>query len=551
MLRWLWQFLLRFRWPCVAGVFVFVALAYLLQPRPMAEYIFTPKKGQEVFSFERMSISPSGRFAIFFDDIYRNLSFIELASGRVVFECLMKDWSECRFDDEDGLVYATFGPRDETIECWRWLPGTGAPSKIFERPSFLPGVHLGEGQHSSFYQGCIARFEDGTALNSFLSPDARSWLIPVRNQKSFHFELVDSRTGQHQLNLESPLIQPAMNMPPVCEVAFSADSKLIVMQYPLPEENKRDETSSYVMEVHSAETGKRIRNDYLPFRTKLEQLIYFDGKQLLAIDNQHELQYLQAWSIDHGYQRYLMKETVGEPMEQGATDPKEAKGTGQAHIEMSQPISSADGKLIYCWQHQDIPRFGGIGGGIPYRPGFYFACRDIETGQLIHTERLLLRKRSAQDPLEDGWQLLGILPKHVLLLKEPVNASYEERMLGKSPPQWKQTLESWREKYAIWLPSLLREDTHLVCMDATTGKIMDRLSLRIDQPPIACHVPQQQSLYLGVEEKDGFRILQYAYPFRRPWLLILAWSLGIFAILACLQLLFRMTSRLLRKKQAV
>ncbi len=206
----------------------------------------------------------------------------------------------------------------------------------------------------------------------------------------------------------------------------------------------------------------------------------------------------------------------------------------------------ADGKLIYCWKHQEIPKFGGIGGGIPYHPGFYFACRNIQTGQLIHSERITLRKRGAQDYYPEGWQLLTILPKHVLLLDEPADGSPDEK-----PPQWKQTLESWRERYASWLPSLLKEDTHLVCIDAANGKTVDRLSVPIDQHPIAYYVPQQQSLYLGFEVKDGFHILQYPYPFRKPWLLILAWSLGVFAILACLQLFLRLTSRSLRKKQTV
>ncbi len=533
MLRHTWRFLSYYRWPFIAGVFVFLAMAYALQPRPMAEYSITVHRPGEPVSYERFSVSPSGRFALICDPWTKRTALIELASSRTIFERTIKDLSECRFDDENGLVFALPGAHDETIECWRWLPGTNSPVKIFERPAYLPRIHFSESQHSSAFKG-IAKFEDGMTLSGFLSPDSRIWLIPVRDQKSFHFELVDARTGQHQFNLEPPVSQPDIDSKPVCDVAFSSDSKRVVIQYPLPNEDQREETQAYAMEVHSCETGKRLLHQLLPHKTKLNQLVHFDDKQLLAFTIENDFHFLQQLSWERGYRYSLMKEMVPEPIEQ-SRDVGNIRETDKMSSALCSIIGTTEGMVIYCWQQYRWPK--GVFAGHPaYAPGFYFACRSIETGQLIHSGRLPLRRRGTKDLDSEGWDLLGVLPGHILLLQEPDDGSPEDRM-SSEPPQWQQALESWRKRYASWLPSLFRNTARLVCMDAKTGDTKNRLSLEFGsiQPLVACYIPQQQSLYLGQTEEGGFHILQYAFPFRKPWLLILSWSLGIFMVLAGLQ----------------
>jgi len=512
-------------------MFVFLALAYVLQPRPMAEYNITVHRPGEPVSYERFSVSPSGRFALICDPLTKRTALIELASLRVIFEHKINDLSECRFDDEDGLVFALPGAHDQTIACWRWLPGSNSPSKILERPSFLPGIHGGECQHSSAYKG-IAKFEDGMTLSGFLSPDSRTWVVPVRDQKSFHFELVDARTGRHQLNLEPPVSQPDIDCKPVCEFAFSGDSKLIAMQYPLANEYQREETQAYALEVHSTETGKRLMHQLLPNRTKLNQLVHFDDKQLLAIAIEHELHFLQHLSWERGYQSSMMKEMVPEPMEQ-SRDARDIQESVKMSSELCPIVGSIEGMVVYCWQQERWLK--GVFAGHPANaPGFYFACRSIEAGQLIHSGRLPLRRRGTQDLDSEGWELLGVLPKHIMLLQEP-----DDRSTESEPPQWQQALESWRKRFASWLPTLFRNTARLVCMDAKTGDTKNRLSLEFGsiQPLVVCYVPQQQSLYLGQTEEGGYHIHQYAYPFRKPWLLILSWVFGIFVVLAGLQLL--------------
>jgi hypothetical protein len=118
----------------------------------------------------------------------------------------------------------------------------------------------------------------------------------------------------------------------------------------------------------------------------------------------------------------------------------------------------------------------------------------------------------------------AVLPGPVLVLLQPKEEPYP----------WQQKWEAWRKQYFSWFPAFARAQEHLLFIEAATGKRLTDLSLPLTDLTHFFH-KQQQALYLVGHAEDQVIIQKYAYPLHKPWLLILSWTLGVFAVLASLQ----------------
>jgi hypothetical protein len=534
------RFLRYFRWSLGLGLSVFVILLSLLQPRPVAQCVVPLQRG----TFDRVEYSSSGKYAVLFNDIFHNIVLVDLPSGQCIFDIPVSLASACRFNAADSLVFATNAKSDDDVDFWCWQPGMQVPAKIFSRPEYIRNLYHHESLYAEGFNG-IAGFDTGNTMNCCLSPDGSRWVIPIRDQATFRFEIVDSQTGQLVTQLDALQYQFQPDKKPACEIAFSTDSSKLILQYPLAMQSHVD--NSYALEVMSTLTGRRLWEIKLPYQTKLAQLLFFDDKRVLAWEKENNLDYLQHVSLDKGYQRFLLKETVAEPVEQSV--PKMLESIQQASVEVCNPTEVRDGKLIYCWVHQALPKHGALGGGMPYLPGFYFAVRDVETGQLLRSDKLPLRQREPEDYGVEDWQLHEVLPRQVLLLQKKFDRS-PAHLRREDHPRWKITLDTWRQRYASWIPSFLIKPAHLVGIKADTGKPIEEITLGIDYETrvFAHHLSQQRQLCLAYSDGPGVHFVKYQYPFHKPWLLSLMWSLGVFVVLACIQWLLHL-SRFAKRRE--
>ncbi|HQR42184.1 MAG TPA: hypothetical protein PLX97_05855 [Gemmatales bacterium] len=517
MLRLLWRFLCYFRWPTSAALLTVFALIYILQPRPTAEHRF-PSKGVTSFGFfNHFLVSPSGQFALLFTKFDQAFELYHLTTARLIFKSDIINDYVCRFDADDGLVFASYGTQgkaiDDIVEWWRWQPGQSMPQQLGSRESFPKGLRHSANSSSEMFSGLVT-FDNHHPMNLILSSDARTWLIPNRSHDTFSFDLIDAKTGKIRSQLNMSAINLLKPTTPYLSIAFAPDCKTLLAE----SEIHRDERFDYqrCLELFDTQKGRRLSIWKLPFEISLGRFSFFHDRGAVSIKTKDTHCYLQQFSFNTGYRLLMMKETVADAVELPFDQNVFGDHIAQAVPEFDRPVAALDGKLVYCWWHTKRGKSMG-GSGIPDSyPGYYYAVRDMDTGNLIHTDKLTLHHN-----------LVDILPGPALLLKR-----------HNEPPHWQLQLEQWRQQYANWILPLIDNHIRITCIDAISGTQMARFSFPSERQVASYFNAQLHTLYLAAQQKDCVLIHEYHYPFRKPWLLILSWSAGVFITLAILQLLY-------------
>ena len=233
MLRLLRHLLYRFRWPVLTALLTVPLLAFLFQPRPVAEYC-VPVDPTVPFGYrEQFLISPSGAYLVLFSFDKSVLHLYQMNTMKLLFKQACIDESTCGFDDTDGLAFASYGsgngkPNDSIVEWWHWHPGQPEPQKLGSRKAFPAGIRRGSWFNDEF--NGLTTFGDRNTINGILSPDARTWLFLNQNEATFHFDLIDARNGEVKARLERPDINRGISETTSVEVMFSLDSKQLLAQ---------------------------------------------------------------------------------------------------------------------------------------------------------------------------------------------------------------------------------------------------------------------------------------------------------------------------------
>ena len=110
MLPRLWHLTKRHRWPLAAALLTSALLWFWFQPRPVAQYRLPP----EVYVYHMSSmlkslqISPSGKYLAFTYYFDSTVHLYELEGMKWLFKQKCIDRDSARFDDQDGLAFASF-----------------------------------------------------------------------------------------------------------------------------------------------------------------------------------------------------------------------------------------------------------------------------------------------------------------------------------------------------------------------------------------------------------------------------------------------------------
>ena len=511
MLRKFWHFTKRLRWPLVAALLTLVLLGYLLQPRPEVEHRFPLELRNGVI--RSVQVSPSGKHLLLLG-YEAMLQLRELNGMKLIFDHFPKGANPCGFNSNDELVF--YSREDDSFWCWK--PDQTEPQKVGSH-----NVCWIDGERRNRLEGAERFYHLNLSEACLLSPDARTWLIAVGKKEDRHFVLIDARTGQERarLQLDASDMKKMQRVP--LEAIFSPDSKVLLAQTqePLrPDDETKEGIDLFWFDV---QTGKKIRSKQLSNRLRMGDIGFFQNDRVFGISNIEEHDCLQTYSDKQGYRLFSLSETIAEPVEQPW--PKASDEVWRAHAEIRHRFDATSNTVTCFWSHVLFPKIGALGGGAPSMPGFYYSVRDIVSGKLIRTEQLWNQPLTKSDDwtLED-WEMIDVLPGTVLML----NHKNEEL------PVWQSKWEAWRSKNLSWFPTFANRESHLIFIEAITGKCLSELFIPFTEITHFYH-EQQQALYLVGHTDDQVVIQKYAYPLHKPWLLILSWTFGVFAALASLQ----------------
>ena len=510
MLRRLWHFTKRFRWPLVAGLLMLVLLGYLLQPRPEVEYRLPDTLTDNVI--QSVQVSPSGKYLLILGSEESMLQLYEQNGMKLIFDHFPKDAHRCGFNSDDELVF--YSGKDDSFWCWH--PGQTEPQKLGSHH-----VCSIDGEHRNHIEGAERCYHLNLSDACLLSPDARTWLIAVGDKEDRHFVLIDARSGQERarLQLDAGDMKKMHRVP--LEAIFSPDSRVLLAQTQEP--NRPDDETRENIDLiwFDVQTGKKIRSKQLSYILRMGDIGLFQKDRVFGVSEIERLSCLQTYSDAQGYRLISLSETIADPMEQPW--PKGSDGIWKASNEIHHRFDPDSNALVYCWSHVLFPKEGALGGGAPSMPGFFYGVRDLDSCKLIHMERLPDRPRTADDWDPEGWTMLDVLPPTVLVLLQQGQDS-----------SWHQKWESWRKQYFSWFPAMTGSRNNIYFIEATTGKRLAELSLPF-MDITHFYNKQDHAFYLLGHIDDQIIIQKYAYPLHKPWLLILSWTLGVFAVSASLQ----------------
>ncbi len=519
MLRRLWQLTIRFRWPLTAALLTMALLWYLVQPRPDVVYQLPNTQGGTV------RISPSGKYLLIHGQTSLLVYQLLIDEARLILDHPWHDPVESQFDLEDGIAFSTYAsstptPDGTTLELWHWQQGQSEPKKVGSRKPFPPW-HPREGHSSSDIFNGLFELDSHFLTHCCLSPNGLNWIIPVTNGTLIHFELVDARTGR-SVRMDIPDVVIAKPYLSDLTVQFSSDGNELATANYVQAKNEDEVHSTLLLRWFDVQTGKVILSKELPSTMNFDRIRLLRKGKIVALSEGFSDLNMQLHADADGYKSLKLNESVADPQERPW--PKQSDSLWKAYPECTSQIDESSRVLIYCWEHHLLPKSGGFSGVTPTIAGYYFGARDLNNGTLIHTERLPDRPRKPDDWKPEGWTMLDILPGAVLMLEEPKQEL--------SP--WQQKWETWRVKYFPWFPTFNHGHTRLQFIKTTTGKRLIELSLPFS---VVSHfyLKQQQALYLVMAAYDEIVIQKYAYPLHKPWMLILTWTIGVFAGLVSLQ----------------
>ncbi|MFT3882671.1 MAG: hypothetical protein QM703_23845 [Gemmatales bacterium] len=407
MLRLTGWFLIRCRWPLIVALATMVFLFFSLQPRPLAEYRLQNKELLRFTNGADFQISPSGMYVLIFN-YNSTLHLYRLNNMEFIFKHRCIDKTVCGFDADDGLAFASYGSfgkdeDDSIVECWHWQPDQSSPQKLGLCKAFPTGLRHSGSWHGDRFNR-MAGF-DGQTLNCLLSPDTKTWLLPSHNEKTFHFDLVDSSSGQVRARLERPDISTGTSHTNGIQFAFSANSNKLLAQTDLRDPEQYPE-KKHTLECFDTQTGKQLPIGKLPEDAKLGRLCQWDNDRLVGLDVNKNMLTMQWLTKDKGYRLSPLPETM--PSSSETSWGSNADFLWEAHIEsLSFRVQAEKDKVVYCWEHVLYPKRGGLGGLPPYLHGYHYAARDLKTGYLLHTEMLIHPQKKEDDMMPTGWSLLA------------------------------------------------------------------------------------------------------------------------------------------------
>ncbi len=500
------RLLKRFRWPITCGLATLLIMAYLLLPRPSAEYRL-PSSSASV------KISPSGKLLALYEDtgihIYRMPDMKLLLTHRC-FTGITLD-----FDSNNALVFYTYSSSDlppdgASLQLWHWQQGQTKPRQVASRKPFPPEYLHGSVMHhgSESFNG-LYDLDTHTFTHCILSSDARKWLIPVTDGTSIRYELVDTQTGI-SVQLDIPPIE--IKNPSIGNVvaAFSVDGKELVVDCAFAVKKDQDHQASRLIRWFDVQTGKMLQSKTLDYDGPL---LLIQKDRIAGVNRMSTELILKLQTDASGLQSISMSETEANPVKRHWPNPTDAIWVALPNCECK--LDGSKRFLIYCWEHDLFPTEPGSGFP-PTLPGYYYGVRELSSGKLIHSERLPDRPRQPNDWKREGWSLLAILSDAVLMLEQS----------NQEPPPWRLKWEEWRQMYIPWCPSLPIGSLRLLFIEATTGKRFSELLLPYTQVE-HCFNKQQQLLYLIGHTNEDLVLQVYHYPLHKPWLLIWSWALGV------------------------
>lgn len=507
MLRYTLRLLLRFRWPEMLALVVFLVLYLVMQPQPMATYRIKMKTQLSSHRGDSVKLSPSGKYLVAHDLQTAHLHLYDVVRASLLFSvpCIQEC---CDFDADDGLAFASISwPQEgiEHIDLMHWKPGEATPRVVESRVSFPKDL----ANSSDLLNG-------GTSNkgNAILSPDALTWFVPKLESSMLRFELVDAHTGKRRCQLNMPSIE---SIKPSdyqwMKTVFSPCGKWVLLQL------QADEVKSITLQIYDASTGEKQPLDKLYQNVEPWTILTFNREEVFAVSDFDGVMYLHELS-NKGYRRTLLKETVPPHIETSVGQAN--KLLSHSELKAKHGEVGQDGLWTFTWLHEQSLGFGSGMGINATLEGRHFAVRDLRNGSLINSGALLPAKAGGYD----RWHFLRFITRTDLLYLEP------------SPElqSWQRILDQWRERYTNWQP-LFPHATRMVLVDAATGRKSMGLRYGGSSEFMATRFCEaEHTLSIVMEENGELVIRKYAYPLRMPWLMMLFWSGGLFGSLVLLQM---------------
>lgn len=526
MLRSILRLLLRFRWPVMVALVVFLVLYNVMQPRPVSVYRLPVVEDMSSYGFK---VSPSGEYVAVFDRRGTNFHLCHLPTKQTLFSHSVAEHSSLGFDASDGLSFVTVRSDTEKDEQWlewcHWQPGQPQPVTLGERliepdwidiigsmpPDNFMGLRSFDGKHCRY-------------RSHLLSPDGRTWLMLRGTAKDFLVDLIDARTGKTRSTLEKLVLEKHKRDIYSLDVAFSPDSQTILLQKTVLQ-FEHAEGRAWISR-YDLRTGNLISADVRERPYRFELVLCFDREQIVALKHCKQFVGLQKYDIHRGYSLIPLTETIPERVEHLA------EGSGERirhHFVNDTLFHVTDGKVTFSWKS------GSDDWSDMSQEDFNYSVRDIATGQLVHSKRYAASTIEDQDRPRP-WSLLAMLPEQSIVLAEP----------DPPVPYWKQLLENWRNKYAPWIPIPVSSDIRrLHFIDGKTATCLHKITFN-GSCAMEYHAPTQ-SLYAMQVSSEECQVQRFAYPLWKPWLHLFGWSSATLFGLMLLQVTW---ARVFKRRQS-
>lgn len=336
MLRKLWQFTKRFRWPLAGALVTLLMLYWWMQPRPREEIGLPSSESPVAHNVASVRVSPSGKYLLAAGDLDARLRLYDLGTKRLIFAKPRINSDVYGFDASDQLAFASFGtstlkPDDTILELWHWKPGQTEPRQLSHRQAFPPGMSRSIRYDAREFNGLFPfgqewRYPFGRngIILCLLSPDTHTWLVPKREGAEVFFELIDAETGKVRARLDMPAFHIEQSTSPKLEASFSLDSKLLITQ--VQRKPARVDEERYALECYDVGTGKKTMTLQVPGEAEFGFLHQSNGRfNSLYRSDGDGMNYIQIIAQDQNYQLVQLAETQGLPYEvswPGADDSK-------------------------------------------------------------------------------------------------------------------------------------------------------------------------------------------------------------------------------------
>ncbi|MFO0815581.1 MAG: hypothetical protein U0796_20380 [Gemmatales bacterium] len=509
------------QWPPIVAFILSVALlAKMLAPRPFE----TVRLLEEANVYaSRYEVSPDERYVIAIDS---DVTLLDLRTGKKLLSFPHTN-DQYGFDREGRLIWLELKhvgflfSEYVIVSLCQFDPSTVTRTKLNEWLLYFLD-HSGGREH---FTG-LHLFDQYHEM-ALLSPDCKTLLLPQYSCTIATYDLVDAVTGQKRCTLELPPIQIGATYTTLIEAAFSEDSKSLLVQT----EDRAGDRTNYVLRVYDAATGKVWRSLRLPGseslgntssswrsgysgfdhssriwqnKSRLGKVLYFDGSQVIA---DHNIEF------EEGPKGIMSVDFATQQVRKIALD-EFRLSEEELHKLSRKSGSELSPQIVNQWNHQQrsVVSIAQFLEGNRYLPIICFSSRDANDGHLLSTTKVAFPNNDFYQYLEPC-KLLALLPDTKLLLKEIESVPVKDSVVSRC-----------FESISRWLH--FSGPRKFTLFNATTG--YRDYSLYWDVEVVATHLSTNgKTLALYGNDDESLFIKKYAYPFSKPWMLVIAWSLGI------------------------